>query len=203
MAKPNRLVRTDTPMVCSGVRTSTGSSPASRLPLERARLVPGHADVVEQRALDRRDRRRESERRVEDREADLDAADADLGADQPVELGAAGLGVGIVGVEALVPPVRARGVAADEVGAAREDPELRPRPARSGRSRAPAWPARSGRRSGRSGGSPPSPGRTASRRASGRTRTASAGRRTARRTRTASCRTPAPATAGGSSRRAD
>jgi len=54
---------------------------------------------------------------------ELGGAHGDAGANQPVERRAAGLGAGIVRQEALVPPVRAGGVAADQLRDAGEDAE--------------------------------------------------------------------------------
>src|SRR5689334_18525280 len=51
--------------------------PAPATPLERAPVVPREPDVVKQGALERRHGCREAERRVQDRESDLDAAHPD------------------------------------------------------------------------------------------------------------------------------
>src|SRR6185312_930643 len=94
-------------------------------PLERTLIVPRHADIVEDGALERREGGGdELVRRIEDRETDLGAPDADLGPDQAIELSASGLGLRVVGVEALVPAVGARRISPNQIGAAGEYSEL-------------------------------------------------------------------------------
>src|ERR671924_23179 len=107
-----------------------GSDPGgivSRLavPAQCARLVPDQADVVEDRALDGREPvGEEAQGGCENREPELGADYSQLGADQAVQLRAAGLGIGIVGVQAFVPAIGARRIAAKYFGVPPEDPEL-------------------------------------------------------------------------------
>src|SRR5262249_6143529 len=89
-----------------------------------ARAVPGHPDVVEDRALDRwqADRQKTEHQAAGQREAELDVADREPRPDQLIELRASRLRRRST-EGALVPAERARGVTPNQLSAAEEDGE--------------------------------------------------------------------------------
>src|SRR5689334_22441405 len=87
-------------------------------------FVPGESEIVEDGAFKgRKTLRHEAERGRKNGESNFAARHSDLSADQAVQLGAAGFGIHVISVEALVPAVRSRGIPANQIGASTEDAE--------------------------------------------------------------------------------